>query len=117
MDLSQKELGEQIGVSQVHIGRWERGDQLCRTDYLKKIADLSGRPISWFLGEVEEEKPTEVLGAIQQNNELLSILIAREIKDAKLDEAIKKNTETMNVLLDEIKKTNEKLEKLLRKEA
>lgn len=52
LGLTQRELGETLGIDQVNISRWERGIAEPRIKHLRQIAVLSGLPLSWFFDEV-----------------------------------------------------------------
>ena len=62
--LTQKELGDRLGVSNVHIGQYERGLRNPRLPQLKKIADaldiplISLCPIRWRLSLIRASKST-----------------------------------------------------------
>lgn len=40
--LNQEEMGKQIGISQVTISSWERGDSIPSGKNIKKLADFFG---------------------------------------------------------------------------
>ncbi|WP_019205472.1 helix-turn-helix transcriptional regulator [Limosilactobacillus ingluviei] len=40
--LNQEEMGKQIGISQVTISAWERGDSIPSGKNIKKLADFFG---------------------------------------------------------------------------
>ena len=49
--LTQKELGEALGVGQVTVSRWERGVVEPRPRHLRRLAALAGIPVSDFFKE------------------------------------------------------------------
>lgn len=49
--LTQKELGAELGVDALTISRWERGIVEPRPRHLRRLAELTGLPVSWFFGE------------------------------------------------------------------
>lgn len=49
--LTQDELGEKIGMSGQTISLYENGSREVPIKQLKKIAKVTGKPISWFFGE------------------------------------------------------------------
>lgn len=55
--LTQKELGEQMGVDAMTVSRWERGVVEPRPRHLRRLSDLTGLPVSWFFDE--EPDPVE----------------------------------------------------------
>ena len=48
---SQAELARQLGVSAQSVQYWTTGKTFPRGQRLAKLAELSGYPQSWFLGE------------------------------------------------------------------
>lgn len=55
--LSQEKLADKLGLSGNNvISRWENGSGRISVDQLMKIAELTHRPASYFLGESNEEK-------------------------------------------------------------
>lgn len=52
--LTQKELGEKLGVSNVHIGQYERGLRNPRLPQLKKIADALNIPFELLVSDKVE---------------------------------------------------------------
>lgn len=50
-NLTQKELGIKIGVSQQQIGMWENGKRIPKIDTLKKIADSLNVPLLNFTNQ------------------------------------------------------------------
>lgn len=55
--LTQKELGEEMGVDAMTVSRWERGVVEPRPRHLRKLSDLTGLPVAWFFDE--EPDPVE----------------------------------------------------------
>jgi transcriptional regulator with XRE-family HTH domain len=50
--LSQYGVAAHLGLGHVGYGDMERGRVLVRLDHLIAVAQLFGRPVSWFVGEV-----------------------------------------------------------------
>ena len=48
MGLTQIEVAEKLGLSGVGYGAFERGDSLIGLDYLLRLVQLLGRPITYF---------------------------------------------------------------------
>lgn len=46
--LSQRELGLAVGSATRTVQTWEAGQRVPRLNTLKQIADVTGRPVSWF---------------------------------------------------------------------
>jgi transcriptional regulator with XRE-family HTH domain len=53
----QKHLAAQVRVEPITVSRWERGATTPDFDALGLIAEATGKPLSYFLGE--GERPTE----------------------------------------------------------
>jgi transcriptional regulator with XRE-family HTH domain len=55
--VSQEQLADKLGLSGNNIiSRWENGLGRISADQLAKIAELTHRPISYFFGEVGDDK-------------------------------------------------------------
>lgn len=52
--LSQGELAELIGIHEVTLGRWERGERQVKLDKLQNIAAVLETTTSYLLGEINE---------------------------------------------------------------
>jgi transcriptional regulator with XRE-family HTH domain len=48
LELTQRQLADQLGVDPVSISRWERDKVEPKTRYVREIAELSGVPVGWF---------------------------------------------------------------------
>ena len=57
MGITQRELGELLGVTDRAVGLWESGKRIPNTDMLKKIADLFDCTVDYLLGHTNERKP------------------------------------------------------------
>ena len=53
--MSQKELGEKLGVDQSMVSLWERGKFEIRLTQLVRIADVLGVPLDSLMGRETEE--------------------------------------------------------------
>jgi transcriptional regulator with XRE-family HTH domain len=60
--LSEKELARRLGLSLWRIERLQRGDEDARS-HLLEIAEATGKPAEWFLGDRELERGTDGNGA------------------------------------------------------
>lgn len=49
--MTQRELAVALGIESVNVSRWERGVAEPRLPHLRRIAELSGLPVSWFFDE------------------------------------------------------------------
>lgn len=49
--LTQSELAKRIGVSRAAVGQYEQGRSKPSIGSLRKIADVTGRPMAWFMIE------------------------------------------------------------------
>lgn len=52
LSLSQQEFADSLGASLRAVQFWESGTHEPRPQTLRKISELSGRPIAWFFDEV-----------------------------------------------------------------
>jgi transcriptional regulator with XRE-family HTH domain len=65
----QKHLAAEVSVEPITVSRWERGATTPDFDALELVAEATGRPLSYFLGE-DEQAPadptlTEAAGRIE----------------------------------------------------
>lgn len=54
LSLTQRELGEQLGLDAITISRWERGVVSPRPQHLRELARLAKKPVSWFYAEDDD---------------------------------------------------------------
>lgn len=54
--MTQRELAHELDTDQVNVSRWERGAAEPKLRYVRRLAELSGLPVSWFFEE--DEIPT-----------------------------------------------------------
>ena len=57
MEMSQKQFGKKLGISGSFVGYIENNKRRVNPNLLKKISDLTGRPVSYFYGEKPELDP------------------------------------------------------------
>ena len=57
--ISQKELGESLGISDKSISSYEKGRSMPSFEKLKKIAEITRKPFSYFTEE--QTKNTDIL--------------------------------------------------------
>ena len=84
--LSQKELGDLLGVSNKAVSKWETGDSMPKTATLVKIADTFGIDISELMGaETRDPLPdnTAQLDSLKAENALLRSQITASDKRKK----------------------------------
>lgn len=89
---TQHELADAIGIHQTQVARWETGKAIPYTSTLAKIAEATGKPVSWFTAtddlmlDLGKELPEKALGKLvkraQENDrtpakEAAGILIER----------------------------------------
>lgn len=48
-EVSQERFAELVGVSRRSPGRWENGEVEPRMEHLSRIADVTGKPIDFFV--------------------------------------------------------------------
>ncbi|MDX1607873.1 MAG: helix-turn-helix transcriptional regulator [Candidatus Spechtbacterales bacterium] len=58
MGMSQKEFGKKLGISGSFVGYIENNKRRVNPNLLKKISDLTGKPVSYFYGEKPKLDPT-----------------------------------------------------------
>ena len=93
--LTQDELARDVGVTPGSLGHWEKGIRACKPIYLSKIAEITGKPIGWFFGEIAnfnqdgENSIKNILDTIKEDQKEMKHLI-REI-NRKLQEPDVKN--------------------------
>jgi transcriptional regulator with XRE-family HTH domain len=49
--MTQRELATALQIESVNVSRWERGVAEPRLPHLRRIAEMSGLPVSWFFEE------------------------------------------------------------------
>lgn len=57
----QKHLAAEVAVEPITVSRWERGATTPDLDVLRLVADATGHPLAYFVGD--GEPPAEELGA------------------------------------------------------
>lgn len=57
LKLSQRELAEQIFVSQQALAKWENGSATPNPDTIKKLAEILNVSTDYLLGNSEQKKP------------------------------------------------------------
>jgi transcriptional regulator with XRE-family HTH domain len=63
----QKHLAAEVSVEPITVSRWERGATSPDFDALALIAEATGKPLSYFLGEVEPaESPPGYAEAVER---------------------------------------------------
>lgn len=72
-NLSQKELAERIGVSNVVLSRYELDDRKPDFDTLEKIADFFNVTIDYLLGRSDIKNPEEITYAGIKNDEYAAL--------------------------------------------
>lgn len=68
--LTQAGLAVAIGITRTQVARWEAGKAEPYTSTLAKIAEATGKPVSWFTAsegmilDLARDLPEETLGAL-----------------------------------------------------
>lgn len=57
--MSQQALADRLGVHVVTVSSWERGKAKPTVDNLAAIADATGRPLTYFMGEGDDDEEDE----------------------------------------------------------
>lgn len=85
--LSQKELGELLGVSNKAISKWENGEAMPKTETMLKLAELleidGNELLGIYSAPVSEEKFTDELDRLKSENIALQERIASQNKNNK----------------------------------
>lgn len=50
--LTQRELASVLDIEPVNVSRWERGVAEPRLQHIRRLAEITGLPVSWFFEEV-----------------------------------------------------------------
>jgi repressor LexA len=69
--MTQSELGKLLGYTSVAITNYEKGKRKISIDDLEKIAQVTGKPLTFFLGDniTKSEPPLNILRSIKKNLE------------------------------------------------
>jgi transcriptional regulator with XRE-family HTH domain len=74
----QKHLAAEVSVEPITVSRWERGATTPDFDALALVAEATGRPLSYFLGEDEGTAAEPALGEAVRRIETAADRIATE---------------------------------------
>ncbi len=74
----QKHLAAEVRVEPITVSRWERGATTPDFNALALVADATGKPISYFLGEEEPAAPQPRLDDAAERLEAAAERIATE---------------------------------------
>lgn len=69
---SQQHLADAIGVHVITVSQWERGKSTPTLSNLRAIAEATGKPMSYFTGDADDEEEAE-----QRMRALVSLLMDR----------------------------------------
>jgi transcriptional regulator with XRE-family HTH domain len=94
MNLTQKEVGEKIGLSDKTISSYEQGDRQPDNETLLKLANFFGVSVSYLLGETDN--PTLL-------DDRIVILTDKDIEDMPL-EARETVLSIIDAIIDAVKK-------------
>lgn len=75
-DLTQKELGEKLGLGRSTIAEMERGRIKGKLSVIKKLADLSGMTLSYLMGDNEN---SEIVNKFEALEVLIDTMIDKKI--------------------------------------
>ncbi|HSE81707.1 MAG TPA: helix-turn-helix transcriptional regulator [Gaiellaceae bacterium] len=62
----QKHLAAEVNVEPITVSRWERGATTPDFNALNLIAEATGRPVSYFLGEGDAAPEPRLSGAVER---------------------------------------------------
>jgi transcriptional regulator with XRE-family HTH domain len=74
----QKHLAAEVSVEPITVSRWERGATTPDFDALALVAEATGKPLSYFLGEEEQPAPEPPLSDAVERLEAAAERIASE---------------------------------------
>jgi transcriptional regulator with XRE-family HTH domain len=74
----QKHLAAEVRVEPITVSRWERGATTPDFDALALVAEATGKPLSYFLGEEEQAAPEPRLSEAVERLEAAAQRIASE---------------------------------------
>ena len=57
--ISQSALADRIGVHVITVSQWERGKARPTIDNLAAIAEATGKPLAYFMGEGDDDEEDE----------------------------------------------------------
>lgn len=57
--LTQRELAEQLKVSARAVQAWEGGTRSPRPAVMRRLAEVTGKPLAWFYGEGSSANPDQ----------------------------------------------------------
>ena len=90
--ISQKELGDLLGVSDKAVSKWETGESMPKTATLLKISELFGMDINELMGgevkEVKADGSDKELDSLKAENALLRSQIVKSDKKKKFNTVI-----------------------------
>jgi transcriptional regulator with XRE-family HTH domain len=79
--LTQADLADKIGVATAQsISRYERGETEVSGKRLRRIADATGKPLSYFVQEPEEVVPPDRLSELQATVERNQALLEQALR-------------------------------------
>jgi transcriptional regulator with XRE-family HTH domain len=55
LGLTQQDLGQFVGVDEVTVGRWERGESVPQRRFWPKLVKLTGLPIIKIITAIEQD--------------------------------------------------------------
>lgn len=61
---TQDQVGRAVGSDNSSVARWEGALRVPTPDMLVRLSRLFGRPVGWFLGEVEDGEVIDLTGGI-----------------------------------------------------
>src|SRR3954471_13510439 len=62
----QKELAAEVDVEPITVSRWERGATTPDLDVIRAVADATGKPLGYFIGEEKEIPPQPLQEAVER---------------------------------------------------
>lgn len=78
LGLTQSQVAESLGVTQVYLSLLENGKRRPNLDLLAKLSACYARPVRWFYGEAEA--PTGCFSVLLRHSETLSVPVRRGLR-------------------------------------
>ena len=82
--ISQEVLSRKLGVHWVTVSAWERGKATPTLENLARIADVTGRPVTYFLDEGEDDEEA----ALRQIVDAFTGLLVSRVREAREHERV-----------------------------
>ncbi len=100
--LTQQEFCKKLGFGESNISRWAKGSRGLSVKSLKKIAEATGMPLSYFLDKSEPKNIQKNENKENKNNDVLVINLLQE-NNKRIDAEINLLKKEIEILKNDIK--------------